>query len=62
MFSCESFQLALVQLRKNRRAKCESLVTWDAGDGWRGEGYYCARRNRIVMCARRIDNPGIAIF
>ena len=62
VFSHESYSAAMAALRANKRARCEHLVTWDAGDGWRGEGYYCSRRNRIVTCARSIKNPMMVIF
>ena len=62
VFSHESYDAAMAALRVNKRARCEHLVTWDAGDGWRGEGFYCSRRNRIVTCARSIENPMVVIF
>jgi hypothetical protein len=38
-------------LKRNKRNKCEHVVTWDAGDGWKGRGYYSIRMNRIITVA-----------
>lgn len=62
MFTHSSYDEGRKQLARNKRAKDSTLVTWDAGDGWRGEGYYCPRRNRIVIGTRSLANPNVVIF
>jgi hypothetical protein len=51
---------AMKQLKLNKRANCAWLVRWDAGDGFLGEGYWCAKRKRIITYVRTTD--GHVIF
>jgi hypothetical protein len=62
MFTHDSYDSAMRQIAENRRANVETLVTWDAGDGWRGEGYWCSRRRRLVIGARSLSNPNVVLF
>ena len=43
-----TYQQALDQLKINKRNRCSDLVRWDAGSGYRGEGYWSADRGRII--------------
>lgn len=52
-FTHDSYTSAQAQLKRNKRNNDSSLVTWDAGDGWTGEGYYCTWRKRIINHARK---------
>lgn len=52
-FTHDSYASAQAQLKRNKRNNDGSLVTWDAGDGWTAEGYYCTRRKRIVSLIRQ---------
>jgi len=62
MFTHSSYAEGMRQLARNKRAKDSTLVTWDAGDGWRGEGYYCPRRNRVVIGTRSLSDRMIVIY
>lgn len=62
MFTHSSYADGMRQLARNKRAKDSTLVTWDAGDGWRAEGYYCPRRKRVVVATRSLANPLIVIL
>lgn len=62
MFTHDSYESAQVALRANKRRGVSTLVTWDAGDGWRGEGYYCPRRDRVIIGTRSLANPNVVIF
>ena len=62
MFTHDSYESAQRALRANKRGNVSTLVTWDAGGGWRGEGYYCSSRNRIVIGTRSLANPNVVIF
>jgi hypothetical protein len=44
-----SYNEAMRQLQRNKRTNDQSLLTWDAGDGWTGKGYWCPRRGRIIV-------------
>jgi hypothetical protein len=46
-----NYSEAQIILKRNQRNKSEEVVTWDAGDGWKGEGRYCNRTKRIVTVA-----------
>jgi hypothetical protein len=61
MFTHVSYAAGMRQLNENRRRRCEDLVTWDAGDGWRAEGFYCSWRNRIVVQTRLLSDPMIVL-
>jgi hypothetical protein len=61
MFTHSSYAEGMRQLARNERAKDSTLVTWDAGEGWRGEGYYCPRRGRIFTGLRDTRNPNMFI-
>ena len=43
-----NYTTAMVELKRNARARITNLVTWDAGDGFIGRGYFCDQRNRII--------------
>ena len=47
-------------LEANKRNNDESIVRWDAGDGFTGEGQWCARRKRIVSVC--ITSSGFRII
>lgn len=47
-FTHASYAEAQTQLKRNKRNNDQSLVTWDAGDGFTAQAHWCARRNRIV--------------
>ena len=54
-FTHTSYAEAQAQLKRNKRNGITNLVTWDAGDGWKAEGYFCPRRNRIITgCSKGI--------
>jgi hypothetical protein len=46
-------------LQQLKRAKSEEIVTWDAGEGWTAEAYYCNWRRRIVAVS--INPEGMRI-
>ena len=58
-FTHASYAEAQKALKANKRSGSSAQVTWDAGDGWKGVGYYCPRRNRIIVCA---EQDGFKIF
>jgi hypothetical protein len=62
MFTHGSYADGYRQLEINRRVGDSTLVTWDAGDGWRGEGYYCPRRRRVILATRSLSDPNIVIL
>lgn len=43
-----SYASAKKQLESNKRLNISNLVTWDAGDGFVGRGYWCSTRQRII--------------
>lgn len=47
-FTHTTYTEAQTQLKRNKRNNDQTMVTWDAGDGWKAEAYWCARRKRIV--------------
>lgn len=47
-----TYSEAIAELKRNKRNNCEHIVRWDAGDGYIGEGQWCARRKRIVTWVR----------
>lgn len=47
-FTHASYNEAQAQLKRNKRNNDQSLVTWDAGDGWTAQAHWCDRRKRIV--------------
>jgi hypothetical protein len=58
-FTHGSYAEAQKALKANKRIGSSASVTWDAGDGFTGVGYYCPRRNRIIVCA---EQDGFKIF
>lgn len=52
-FTHDSYQAAQDQLKRNKRNNDGTLVTWDAGDGWTAEAYWCDRRKRIITLSRQ---------
>ena len=52
-FTHASYAEAQKALKANKRTGSTASVTWDAGDGWKGVGYYCPRRNRIIQVAEK---------
>ncbi len=59
-FTHTSYPEAQAQLKRNKRNNDESLVTWDAGDGYVAQAHWCARRNRIV--SQTITPSGFVII
>ena len=51
---------AMEELKRNKRNNSSTLVLWDAGDGFTGEGYWCPQRKRIITMVRTTD--GITII
>jgi hypothetical protein len=47
-FTHTTYAEAQAQLKRNKRNNDQTMVTWDAGDGWTAEAYWCVRRKRIV--------------
>lgn len=48
-FTHSTYADAMKQLRQYQRTNAANLVvTWDAGDGFTGRGYYCDWRKRII--------------
>jgi hypothetical protein len=43
-----TYNSAMIVLKRNARKGITDLLTWDAGEGFVGRGYYCADRKRIV--------------
>ena len=43
-----SYSEAMKALEAYKAQKNSILVTWDAGNGWTGKGYWCNRRRRII--------------
>jgi len=58
-FTHSSYDEAQKALQANKRIGSSMLVTWDAGDGWTGEGYFCSQRNRIVTAA--VNSSGFKV-
>jgi hypothetical protein len=52
-FTHASYAEAQAALAANQRSGDGARVTWDAGDGWTGAGYYCSRRRRIITTAEK---------
>jgi len=56
----QSYKSAQSQLAANKRNNSSALVTWNAGDGFIGNGYWCAQRKRIITSV--ITSSGHQIF
>ena len=52
-FTHPTYAAAQAALAANKRSGNGERVTWDAGDGWTGAGYWCARRKRIITTAEK---------
>jgi hypothetical protein len=52
-FTHASYAEAQKALAANKRSGSSVRVTWDAGDGWTGAGYFCPRRQRIITTAEK---------
>ena len=52
-FTHASYAEAQKALKANKRTGSTVSVTWDAGDGWKGVGYFCPRRNRIIQAVEK---------
>ena len=52
-FTHASYAEAQKALKANKRTGNTAIVTWDAGDGWKGVGYYCSRRNRLIQAIEK---------
>lgn len=48
MITATNYSEAQAILKRNKRTKNEEVVTWDAGDGWTAQAFYCKQRNRII--------------
>jgi hypothetical protein len=56
----QTYTSAQTQLAANKRNNNSALVTWNAGDGFTGNGYWCAQRKRIITSV--ITSSGHQIF
>lgn len=56
----KTYTEAMNELKRNKRNNCEHLVRWNAGEGFTGEGHWCARRQRIITYV--ITNDGHVII
>ena len=52
-FTHASYASALATLKARKSAA--GTVSWDAGEGWRGEAFYCERRKRVVTTSVNPD-------
>ena len=52
-FTHPTYAAAQAALAANKRSRSSERVTWDAGDGWTGAGYYCPRRRRVITTAEK---------
>jgi hypothetical protein len=50
-----TYAAAMEQLKRNKRNKVTTMVSWDAGSGYTSEGYYCQSQKRIVLQQRKGD-------
>jgi hypothetical protein len=56
----QTYTQAQQQLANNKRKNSSELVRWNAGDGFIGNGYWCAQRKRIITSV--ITSSGHQIF
>lgn len=56
-FTHNSYNAAVADLK--RRKASAGVATWEGREGWSSEGYWCPRRNRMVITA--INPAGMRI-